>query len=179
MHDQTKTEVDNSSVHRKLISLPSLRSNGFRGVKTIVYALQALFVSIAWILTLVVLTKSGTTGPATQFYFALVRSVQSDQCLHLRADEDCRPGYVFLPFCTWQWCLYGRELGDLSMPMLLPLLMCLLLYSGLRHSVRFKCGRTAEQIARKAVRRSHSVPRANARLAMRQWFSVSLSCKFT
>ena len=72
MQNLTKTEVDNSSVHRKLRSLSSLRENGYRGIRTIVYALQALFVSIAWILALVVLTKSGTTGSATKFYFALV-----------------------------------------------------------------------------------------------------------
>ena len=73
MQNQTKTEVDNSSVHSKLTGLSSLRENGFRGLKTIVYALQALLVFIAWILALVVLTKSGTTGSASKFYFTLVR----------------------------------------------------------------------------------------------------------
>ncbi|MCJ1417429.1 hypothetical protein MMC32_003773 [Xylographa parallela] len=71
MQNQTKTEVDNSSVHSKLTGLSSLRENGFRGLKTIVYALQALLVFIAWILALVVLTKSGTTGSASKFYFTL------------------------------------------------------------------------------------------------------------
>ncbi|MCJ1392545.1 hypothetical protein MMC18_005413 [Xylographa bjoerkii] len=71
MQNPTKTEVDTSIVHRKLLSLSALRENGFRRVKTIIYALQALFVSIAWILTLAVLTKSGTTGSATKFYFTL------------------------------------------------------------------------------------------------------------
>ena len=75
MQDPSKTELDTSKDRRKMISLSLLRENGFQRLKTMIYTVQALLVSIAWILALAVLTKSGTTGSATKFYFTLVSYV--------------------------------------------------------------------------------------------------------
>ncbi|MCJ1479724.1 hypothetical protein MMC13_008410 [Lambiella insularis] len=57
-----------------MIKIPSLPGGTLRKIKVILYAIQALLVSIAWILALAVLTKSGDTGPATKFYFALIKT---------------------------------------------------------------------------------------------------------
>jgi hypothetical protein len=55
-----------------MLSISSIPDGLLRKIKTGIHGLQALLVSIAWILTLAVLTKSGVTGSATKFYFFLV-----------------------------------------------------------------------------------------------------------
>ncbi|MCJ1248136.1 hypothetical protein MMC30_005351 [Trapelia coarctata] len=54
-----------------MFSISSIPEDLLRKIKTGIYGFQTLLVSIAWILTLAVLTKSGVTGSATKFYFFL------------------------------------------------------------------------------------------------------------
>lgn len=51
---------------------PQLPSGSLQRAKTVIYGIQAVALCIAWMLTIAVLTKSGTTGTATKFYFFLV-----------------------------------------------------------------------------------------------------------
>ncbi|KAL9119535.1 MAG: hypothetical protein Q9187_003916, partial [Circinaria calcarea] len=50
---------------------PQLPSGSLQRGKTVIYGIQAVALCIAWMLTIAVLTKSGTTGTATKFYFFL------------------------------------------------------------------------------------------------------------
>jgi len=55
-----------------MFSISAIPDGLLRKIKTGIYGFQTLLVSIAWILTIAVLTKSGVTGSATKFYFFLV-----------------------------------------------------------------------------------------------------------
>jgi len=54
-----------------MFSVSSLPDGALRKVKTVIYALLTALISISWILTLAVITKSGVTGSASKFYFFL------------------------------------------------------------------------------------------------------------
>ena len=69
-----------------MYKISSLPDGLLQNIKTGIHALQALLVSIAWILTIAVLTKSGVTGSATKFYFFLVNFHHGFMCLEPPTD---------------------------------------------------------------------------------------------